>query len=77
MRKYFAPVFIVSMILTWLVFQFLNLITAFKIYGETISHFQKIVLLGIIFSLSAALLVVLIQRITEIRRGDDEDLRNY
>ena len=77
MRKYFAPILIVGLILSWLVYQALNLLTIFRIYGEQISFSQKAIFLSILFIFSATLVYVLIQRIEELRVEDEDDLGKY
>ncbi len=77
MKKYFAPVVIVGVILTWLIFQMLNLFTVFRIFGESISMMQKVILIGGIFLFAVALVSVLIQRIMEIKNQNEDDFRKY
>ncbi|MGI5839558.1 MAG: hypothetical protein ACOX8W_07825 [bacterium] len=75
MKKYFAPVVVVLLMLTLLAmygsFFFGN---AAKEHMPVIA---RVIAGGIILIFSAGLLNVLVQRINELRRGDEDDLSKY
>ncbi len=76
-KKFLAPVIIVGIILTWIVYQAFNLITIFRVYGEQIPAIHKYVLIAVIFCFSIALVYVLFQRIDELKKEDKNDLEKY
>ncbi|GEM_PF-2096723 len=77
MRKYLAPILVAGLILSWLLYQILGMVKIFQVYGAVIPLGQKIVIMGALFGLSVGLLVVLVQRIVEIKEEDKDDLSQY
>ena len=71
MKKMIAPIIVVAVVLAYFAF-----ITS-TIFVEPSVTVTKIIVVTIVTLIAGALITVLIQRIKEIRKGEDDDLGEY
>jgi ABC-type Mn2+/Zn2+ transport system permease subunit len=76
-RKYLAPIVIVFLVLSWIVFQGFSLLFFSEQVGTQIPVTVKIIGLGFVTLFSVAIITVLIQRMKEIKEDDKDDLSQY
>ena len=75
MKKYLATIVIVVLLSLWLVFQgtvYLHVIDRFAL-----PEFLKLVIKGIMATLVIVLLIILIQRLREVKEDNEDDISQY
>ncbi len=73
--KYIVPIVIVALLLIFLVLQAFGIMVAIDVFGSNV--FVKLFVFLIFAAIVTTLIVVLVQRLKEIKEDDEDDLDKY